>query len=83
MPDKNQIGRISHFFDKISVAVVELTDGLKAGDTIEIMTSEGPFQQKVDSMQSNHETVKEAKKGMSIGLKVEHPVNSGDIVFKA
>ena len=80
--EKKLIGKIIHFYSKISVAVVELTDKLKVGDQISI---EGPttnFIQTVDSMQIEHKNIKEAKKGDSIGLKVMNPVKEKDSVFK-
>ena len=82
MADKQPIGKITHFFSKISVAVIELKEGLKVGDTIEIVTSEGPFQQKVDSMQIEHNSIEEAKPGDDIGMKVDKPVKEGNEVFK-
>jgi len=82
MPEKKLVGRISHFFPKISVAVVELEDDLKVGDKISI---EGPttnFEQTVESMQIEHKDIKEAKKGDSIGLKVIDRVREKDLVYK-
>jgi len=82
MPEKKLVGKITHFFPKISVAVVELEDTLKVGDTISI---EGPttnFQQTVESMQIEHKAIEEAKKGDSIGLKVKDKVREKDLVFK-
>lgn len=82
MAEKQPIGKVAHFFNKISVAVVALTGKLKEGDTIEIETSEGPFQQKVSSMQVDHKPVEEAKAGDDIGLKVDNPVKEGNKVNK-
>lgn len=77
-----KVGTVSHFFSKISVAVVELTAPLKAGETIAIKGMTTNFEQTVDSMQIEHETVNEAKKGDSIGLKVRDRVREGDIVYR-
>ena len=82
MAEKKKIGKVTHFFDKISVAVIELTGALKAGDKIEIMTKEGPFQQEVASMQVDHNPVEKAKSGDAIGMKVDNPVKEGNIVSK-
>ena len=79
--EKKRIGKITHFFPKISVAVVELEGKVKIGDTIEIEGHGGSFEQKLDSMQVNHVPVKDAKKGDAIGLKVLQPVKEGDVVF--
>jgi hypothetical protein len=80
--EKKLVGEISHFFDKILVAVVEVKSEMKTGDTILI---EGPMtnlKQKVDSMQIEHEKVAAAKKGQSIGMKVAGPVRKKDLVYK-
>ena len=82
MSEKTLVGKISHFFPKINVAVVELTASLKVGDKIEISGKSEPFEQAVGSMQVEHKNIKEAKAGDSVGMKVEKPVKAGDEVFK-
>jgi putative protease len=80
--EKKLVGKISHYYGKISVAVVDLTDELKVGDEISI---EGPvtnFKQTVDSMEIEHEKIQKAKKGDSIGMKVSDVVREKDQVFK-
>jgi translation elongation factor EF-1alpha len=77
------IGKVIHFFDKISVAVVKLDTGLKLGDKIRIEGHGQGFEQAVDSMQIEHEQLKEAKKGQEVGMKVAKPVKAGDLVYKA
>ena len=78
-----EIGRVTHYFSKISVAVVEITGGtLKIGETIQIKGHTTDFTQPVESMQQEHESIAEAKKGDSVGMKVEKPVRDGDRVFK-
>ncbi|MFH1376279.1 MAG: hypothetical protein ABIH25_01455 [Candidatus Woesearchaeota archaeon] len=69
-----EIGKISHYFDKISVAVIDLKGTLKAGDKITIGDGEDAFEQKVSSMQVEHKKIASAKKGDSVGLKVDKPV---------
>ena len=80
--EKTPIGKITHFFDKIGVAVIELSATLKVGDKISIEGHEQEFQQVVDSMQIEHEQIQEAKAGQSVGLKVAQPVKANDKVFK-
>lgn len=77
----SKVGTISHYYDKIEVAVLNLTGTLSSGDTIRISGHGGEFTQTVASMQSEHEEVKEAKKGSQVGLKVDQPVKEGDEVF--
>ncbi|MFN3301929.1 MAG: U32 family peptidase C-terminal domain-containing protein [Patescibacteria group bacterium] len=79
---EQEIGKITHYFSKISVGVVELSGELKVGDTIKIVGHGREFTQKVESMQIEHKNVEKAGKGESIGLKVDQPVKEGDIVYK-
>lgn len=78
---KKQIGEVTHYFNKIAVAVVKLSGNLKVGDKIEFEAVE-PFQQMVDSMQVEHQNIAEAKAGKEIGLKVDKPVQKGHKVHK-
>jgi putative protease len=82
MVEKKLIGKITHFYPKISVAVVELEDTLNVGDTISIERGEEVVEQVVDSMQIEHKNVEEAGKGESIGLKVAGQTKEGAKVFK-
>jgi putative protease len=78
-----KVGKVTHYFDKIGVAVLELTGNLVVGDTIKISKSGGDdFTMTVQSMQVEHEQIQEAKKGDTVGLKIEQPVKEGDEVFK-
>ena len=80
---EEEIGKITHFFSKINVGVLDLTNGdLNIGDTIHIKGHTTDFYQKVESMQVEHAPVESAEKGMQVGLKVESSVREGDQVFK-
>jgi len=76
------IGQVTHFFGNINVAVIKLSDKLKEGDTIRIVGGETDFSQEVDSMEVDHEKIKEGKKGDSVGLKVGQKVHEGYRVYK-
>ena len=76
------IGKVTHYFGNIGVAVIELTDSLKIGDTIRIVGGETDFEQVVDSMEVDHKKVEKAKKGDGIGLKVSQKVREGYKVYK-
>ncbi len=80
MPEK-EIGKITHFFDKILVAVLKLSGELNVGDKIRI-DAEQPFVQTVSSMQVKHKNIEHAKAGDDIGMKVENPCKDGDRVVK-
>lgn len=76
-----QIGKVTHYYDKIGVAVVELSQTVKAGDKIKFSGHDKEFSQTVSSMQVEHQQINEAKNGDIIGLKVEQMVKPGDIVY--
>lgn len=81
MAEKKLIGKVTHYFGKISVAGIELSDAIKTGATISIEGATTAFEQPVDSMQIDNNTVSEAKKGDLIGIKVKDRVRVGDKVY--
>ena len=77
------IGEVVHYWGKIAVAGVDITDGeLRVGDEILIRGTTTDFTQMVESMQVEMENIEKAKKGDSIGLKVIQKVRGNDKVFK-
>ncbi len=77
-----EVGRITHFFSKISVVVVEVTAPLAVGDHILIKGPSTDFEQVVESMQIEHKNIQRAEAGQSIGLKVIQPAREKDAVYK-
>ena len=81
--EEKEIGIVSNYFGKISVAAIEITDGtVSVGDTLHYLGSTTDCTSTIDSMQIEHESVTEAKKGDSVGLKVSEKVRRGDKVYK-
>lgn len=77
------VGKITHYFSNIEVAVIKLSEALAQGDEIRIMGGENTdFNQEVKSIQVDHKEVKKAKKGDSVGLKVAEKVRDGYSVYK-
>ncbi|MCR6691368.1 MAG: translation elongation factor-like protein [archaeon YNP-LCB-003-016] len=76
------VGRVIHFYPRISVAIVELTSKLSVGDRIVIRGTTTNFEQTVESMQIQHKNVESAEAGQLIGLKVAQRVREKDIVYK-
>jgi len=76
------IGKVTHYFPKIQVAVVALSDDLKQGEEIRITGAHTDFTQKVASMQIEHKPLAAAMRGQEIGLKVDRDVKVGDQVLK-
>jgi len=82
MEEGKLIGKVTHYFGKIGVAVIKLEDSLKVGDKIRIVGGQTDFTQTVESMEIEHKKVKEAKAGDSVGVKVAQKVREGYKVYK-
>lgn len=78
----SQIGVITHYYNKLGVAVAELIGTLKVGDVIKIVGHGNEFTQTVTSMQIEHEKLDEAHKDQEIGMKVDKEVKEGDKIYK-
>jgi translation initiation factor IF-2 len=82
MEKDTRIGVVTHFYNKIQVAVVRLTDRLALGDQIHFRGENTDFRQEVASMQIEHASVTEALAGMEVALKVEGRVRQGDGLYR-
>lgn len=78
-----QIGTITHYFDHIGVAVLNLQDKLKVGESVQIQGHSTDFVQTIDSMQIDHKAVQAAKPGDDVAVKVSQKVHPNDKVFRA
>jgi len=80
---KKKVGKITHYFSDIKVAVIKLSAPLKVGDNIRVTGGENTdFSQEIKSMQLTHEKIKLGKKGNSIGVKIDEKVREGYNVYK-
>ena len=80
---EEKIGIVEHFFNKVSVAAIKITDGeLKIGDTIHIVGAHTDFTQKIDSMEIDRNPVESVKTGDAVGIKVKDRVREHDVVYK-
>lgn len=78
------IGKVVHYYDKLGVAIIDLgKGGLKVGDQIKFKRGDEEFSQKIESLQVEHESVTEVKKGDSFGMKVDQPTKVGTEVYLA
>jgi putative protease len=78
-----KVGKVTHYYDKLGVAIVELESNLSVGDSVRFERGgEEMYEQKVESMQVEHNQIESAKKGDSVGLKVDKEVKEGAEVFK-
>jgi translation initiation factor IF-2 len=77
-----RIGKVAHYFDHISVAVLELTEKIRVGDTVRFLGHSTDFKQEVNSLQIEHLSVNEATQGQEVALKVSQKVHPNDAVIK-
>ncbi len=82
MEELKEVGKVSHFFSKINVAVIELRGTLSVGDKIFIKGPTTDIEQTVDSMEIEHEKIEQATAGHSVGMKVKGRVRENDTVYK-
>jgi len=78
-----RVGKVTHYYNHISVAVLDLTGELKVGETIHILGHITDFDQQVNSMEIEHNKIQSAGPGTEVALKVIETVRKGDIVFKS
>jgi putative protease len=79
---EKQIGRVTHYFTRLGVAVLALDDGLTVGDTVRIVGRTTDFTQTVSSMEVEHRKLQEVGPGADVALQVDERVRMGDVVYK-
>jgi putative protease len=80
---KEFIGKIYHYYPKINVGLIKLNSGkIKLNDEIYILgKTTGVIKTKIETIEINHKSVSEAKKGDNIGLKLPC-CRKGDDIYK-
>ncbi len=79
---ETEVGKVTHYFGKIGVAGVKLSDTLEVGDTIHILGHTTDLTQPIESIQVAHDSLESAGDGSEIGLKVGEHVREHDTVYK-
>jgi putative protease len=77
-----KVGKVTHYYNKAGVAIVEVEGTIKIGDTVKFQGQGADFEQPLDSIQINHEQVQSAKKGDVVGVKVVKEVKEGTEIEK-
>ncbi len=75
------IGRVTHFFDKIKVAIVKFEKPMKVGATVVFRGKDQDFEVTIGSMQHDHKPITVAPKGKEVGIKIGKKVKEGFEVF--
>ena len=78
---KRELGVVTHWYDRIGVAVVKLNGKLVKGATIRVKKGDEEFEDRVVSIQIDHKDVSSAKKGDDAGIKLSKPAKEGSVIF--
>jgi len=82
MADEQRIGKVVHFFNKISVAVVALEADLKVGDKVHFLGPKTDFVQEIGSMHIENQPVTDVMAGKEVAIKVDQPARKGDALLQ-
>ena len=75
------VGKVTHYFSKIGVAVLNLEAPLRTGDRIRIRGNTTDLQQTLDSMETGHSPIDSAQSGDDVAIRVGDRVRVGDTVY--
>jgi hypothetical protein len=77
-----EIGKVIHYYDKINLAVLKLSCGLKLGDTIHIRGRATDVTERLIAMEIDHQRVLRASPGDDALIEVILPVSDNDLVWR-
>ncbi|HEY4497497.1 MAG TPA: hypothetical protein VJC20_01940 [Candidatus Paceibacterota bacterium] len=80
--EEKEVGKVIHWYDKIGVAVVKLSDTLTTGDKIKVKRGENEAEDSVLSMQVDHKDVPSAKAGDEVAVKISGKAKEGACVCR-
>lgn len=75
-----EIGKVTHWYDKIGVAVVKLKGALRVGDKVKVSRGEEEYEDTVTSMQLDHKDISSAKKGDEAAIKLSQKAKEGSTI---
>lgn len=76
------VGEVVHFFDRLNVAVVRLSDALQVGDKIKVIRGDDEFTDVITSMQVNHNNVDRGGKGDEVAILLSRAAKAGARIYK-
>jgi len=80
---EQEVGRVINFFNRLSVAAIEITNGtISVGDTLIIYGYYTETEIKVNHMEIDRKPVRSASKGQSVGIWAPNRLRKGEIVCK-
>ena len=74
------IGKVTHYYGKPGVAVVELSSTLKIGDQVKIQDKAEAWSQEITSMEVNRTPVSEAGAGDEVAVKIDRKAHEGALI---
>ena len=77
-----RIGKVTHYYSHLGVAVLELDEPLQLGDTVLFLGHTTELFQEVTSLEVSHHKIQAAMPGQEIAIKVIDAVRAGDLVYK-
>lgn len=78
-----KVGTVTHYYDKLGVAIVKLVETLKIGDKVKFVRGGVDlFEQEVSSLQLDHKDIDKAEKADEVGVKVLEKVGEGTELYK-
>lgn len=76
------VGKITHYYSRLGVAVLELSGEIRLADELHILGRITDFTQYVNSLEINHQKIERAGPGAEVALLLEDYARPGDAVFK-
>lgn len=83
MAEEKLIGKVTHYYGKLGVAIIELSEPLEVGQTIHFKGAHDDFTQEVTDLQYERQAIPEGKPGQQVGVKVQEKIHENDQVFLA
>lgn len=77
------IGKITHYYDRIGVAIVDLAMPIRLGDIVRVKHGEQDYLMTVSSMHIDHRPVSVANKKDVIGMKTAQKIPEGAVILPA
>ncbi|MHA2090281.1 MAG: translation elongation factor-like protein [Candidatus Kariarchaeaceae archaeon] len=79
---EKEVGEVINYFQKIMVAVIEISDTISIGDVVCFEGLHTNFEQEIESMQIHHEAIDVAEAGQTVAIKVNESVRKHDRMLK-
>jgi hypothetical protein len=77
-----EIGEVTHYYNRLGVAVIKLSGELNVGDEIVILGHTTDLQQQVSSLEVDRKKIMSAAPGTEVAMLVGERVRGGDKVYK-